>query len=81
MDTRGGEQMKNLLKEIGRIILAGGVSYLLTEGVISILLDLIGVKLDPSAKLLLIGTLTAVLKAVDRQLHESGVLEKGLARF
>lgn len=71
--------MKNGLKETGRVVLAAVVSSLLMEGVLNLLLA--GVKVDPTLKLALIAGLTAVLKGIDRQLHESGVAKKGLSRF
>ena len=79
--------MLNLLKEVGRIILLAVVSWLLTEGVLDVVLNAFGVDLSPEIKLAIIGISTTVLKGIDRQLHELGKefgsdsLVKGLTRF
>ena len=80
------------LLEGGRVVLLAVVSYLLTEGVLATTLDLIfGVRLDATAKALLTGLVTTVLRSVDKYLHEAskteqkpneGLLgEKGLTGF
>lgn len=78
-------QINNLIawgKEFGRVVLLGAVSYLLTAGVLTTLVSILfGVKLDTQIQVVIVGLLTSVLKGVDRQLHDSGVAEKGLTRF
>ena len=70
------------LKEIGRVILLAVVSYLSTEVVVNQLLDLVGKgQLDSMSKLVLSGLILSILRAFDKQLHDSGVAEKGLTRF
>ncbi|MCK9371062.1 hypothetical protein M0R04_14215 [Candidatus Dojkabacteria bacterium] len=70
------------IKETGRVVVLGAISYLLTEGVLVGLVDIIfGVKLDVASKLFIVGLVTSVLKGVDRQLHDSGLAEKGITRF
>ena len=72
----------DFIKELLRVVLIAVVSYLLTEGVITALLDLVvGIQLDPTQRLILVGLITTVVKAIDRHLHESGMAEKGLTRF
>lgn len=73
--------LENILREYLRIILAAGVSWLLTEGAIALVLQWFGIVLDPAAKVLIVTVLTGVLKSIDRELHNSGVADKGLARF
>lgn len=78
-----------LVKEIGRIILLAVVSFLLTDVVITQLVDLatVNYSLSPELRLMIIGLLTTILKAVDKQIHTSsnkntGFLgEKGLTGF
>lgn len=75
-------ELGKTIKEFLRVSLIAIVSYALTEGVIAGVLDAtIGVRLDASAKVILVGFITALVKAVDRELHDSGVAEKGIIRF
>lgn len=78
-------QIENLIgwgKELGRVVVLGALSYLLTAGVLSNLLNIVfGAHLDVSVQLIIAGILASALKALDRQLHDSGVAEKGLVRF
>ncbi len=76
------------LKEGGRVVLLAAVSYLLSEGVLDIIVDYIfGVKLDTALKVQIAGIVTIVLRAIDKYLHEKGVnnddpnLKAGLTRF
>lgn len=70
------------LKELGRTLLIGAVSYLLTDNVItSIISYYFGAKLDTFTIALITTALTGTLRAIDRYLHESGIAEKGLTRF
>lgn len=70
------------LKEVGRVVLLAVISYLSTEVVVNQLLDLVGQgKLDSMSKLVLSGLILSVLRAFDKQLHDSGIAEKGLTRF
>lgn len=72
----------NFLKEIGRVVLLAVVSYLSTEVVVGQVLDIaFGIRLDPATKIVITGLLLSVLKALDRELHNSGIAEKGLTRF
>lgn len=81
----------NLIKallESARVILFACVSWLATEGVLGILVDVyLGVLIDPSIKILVAGFLLSIVKAVDKYLHEAsnkgtGFLgEKGLSNF
>lgn len=64
------------LKEGGRVVLLGLVAYLLTEGVVNQLLDVVfGMKLDNGTKVMVSGFLTSLLKALDKWLHETAKLE------
>ena len=58
------------LKEGGRIILLGVVSWLITDGV-DLLLQTVGGKLDPSTKVIISGLLISALKSLDKWLHET----------
>lgn len=75
------------LKEMARLTLAATVSFLLTEGVLQILLSLIDVDLSPTVSVALITSLTLVLKGLDKYFHIEGKNEddedmaKGLSRF
>ena len=74
-------------KELGRIVAISIVSYLLTEGVVGGLLGVVGLRLTPEMKLVIVGVLLSVLKAVDKWLHELGKstgndsMSRGLTRF
>lgn len=82
MGIKINENLIDWAKEFGRVVVLGAVSYLLTEGVLTGLLDIIfGVKLDISVRLFIVGLVTSILKGIDRQLHDSGVAEKGIVRF
>lgn len=85
------DPIKEGLKEGGRIILLGVVSWFITDGV-DLLLQTVGGKLDPSTKIIISGLLTTALKSLDKLLHEVGKaseeetgkaskLTAGLARF
>jgi hypothetical protein len=75
------ETLKQSLLEGGRLLVSAVVSYLLTEGVTTFIIDrFFGVRLDPAFKLQVIAAATIILKAVDRALHET-TSEKGLLRF
>lgn len=78
-------QIDNLIgwaKELGRVVVLGVVSYLLTAGVLASLVSILfGTHLDASVIVIVTGLLTSVLKGLDRQLHDSGVAEKGIVRF
>lgn len=87
---KGGENMSqvqisnliNWFKEFCRVIVLAIIAYLLTEGVLGNLLDIVfGLKLDTATKLFMVGLVTSVLKGIDRQLHDSGIAEKGITRF
>lgn len=76
------------LKDGFRTILATVVAYLLTEGVIALLIEwFAGKELSTEYKLVITGLITAVLKGIDKWVHKVGVeenndtLKKGLARF
>lgn len=77
-------------KEVGRLIFITIVSYLLTEGVIALLVDTItGTRLDPMVKIQIVTFATFLIKAIDKWLHEKGKEEgkdgwlgtKGLTGF
>ncbi len=60
------------LKEGGRVVLLGLVGYLLSEGVLDLILTaLFGVSLSPEIKILIAGFITAMLKSVDKWLHKT----------
>lgn len=75
------------IKESGRILLIGLVTYLLSEGVVMLLVSQWGVFVNHPTQLVIVGLITAELKALDRHLHEKGAsegkpsMEKGLVRF
>lgn len=70
------------LKELGRLLLISGVSYLLTEGLITSFVEyFFGTRLDAFAKVQITAIITFIAKTIDKYLHESGVAEKGLTRF
>jgi hypothetical protein len=76
------------IKEPLRYILIAVVSYLLTETVIEqVILLVFGAGIDPATKLMITGLLTALLRGIDKWLHEIGLdkgpdsLIKGLTRF
>ena len=73
----------DFLKEAARIILIGIVSYLLTEGVLTPLVEAVTLNfnVDPLLKTQITMVIGLVLKSLDRWLHESGNAEKGLTRF
>jgi hypothetical protein len=67
---------KEAIKEPLRYVLLSVVSFLLTEGVLNGFLTwLIGTKLDLATVLLITGLLTAILRGVDKFLHETEKLE------
>lgn len=70
----------DFIKEVGRLALLGGVSWILTEGVLA---NLVGqfVVLDEAVKAQIIAFLTLILKSVDRWLHETKIAEQGITRF
>jgi hypothetical protein len=66
-------------KELGRVVLCSVVSYLLTEGVISSLANVVfGERLNPILVLQITGVITYVLKSIDKWLHEQGKLSGNL---
>jgi len=81
------------IKEPLRYLLMAVVSYLLTEGVLNtILIRVFGTQLDATAVALITGLLIAVLRGIDKYLHEVGLIKeeatgltssltKGLTRF
>ena len=58
------------IKEAGRVAIFAVVSYLLTEGVVGQLLEVIKITIDPAMKLVIIGLITSILRAVDKWGHE-----------
>lgn len=82
------EAKKEAFLEGGRVIVLALVSYLLTEGVLTLIVELIfGVRVDATGKAVITGLLTTVLRSIDKYLHElgkpkTGILEeKGLTGF
>lgn len=72
----------SFIKEVGRVLVLALVSFGLTEGLLPVIVDFVlGVKVDPAVRLVIGTGLLAALKAVDRELHERGIAEKGLTRF
>lgn len=76
------------LKEAGRLIVLAVISYILTNGVVDIIVQAIaGEHLTPEIKLQMISYITLVLKAADKFIHEYGkennidTLTKGITRF
>lgn len=73
--------------ELGRVAAMALVSYLLTEGVLGTVLGAFGFHFTPEQKLVIVGLILSVLKAVDKWLHELGKstgsdsLTRGLTRF
>lgn len=60
-----------VLKEIARWGVLGIISFLLTEGVINSIMQLIfGTRLDPQVAALVIGGITSILRKIDEQLHD-----------
>lgn len=63
--------MSETLKEAARLILMGVVSYLLTAGVLDMLLKTyFGTYLSPELLLQISGFVTLVLRTIDKWLHE-----------
>ena len=61
-----------IIKEAVRNAILGGLSYLLTEGVInSLILASIGDKLDMQYVITITAVLAWVLRGVEKQLHEA----------
>ena len=60
------------LKEFGRVLLLGLVSWLLTEGVIGSIVNALGGSLDVTTKSVLVGIITSALKSADKWLHQTG---------
>ena len=82
------DSSKESLKEVGRLMLLGILSYLLTEGVVnSIVAYFVGTRLDAVTISYITGLLTVALRAADKKLHELGkdtgseTLQKGLTQF
>lgn len=79
------------LKELLRIMVLTLVAYLLTEGVLINLVESIsGNRLDPTQKLMFTGVMGALLRGIDKFLHEnkdvniygdSGTKDSGLLPF
>lgn len=79
---RNMDHVIEFLKEIGRVALFSVISYLLTAGVVqAIVTSISGTRLDPGTQLLITGGILAVLRALDKTLHDSGIAPKGLAQF
>lgn len=75
------EVLKESLKEFGRLVLLTAVGYLLSEGVIDLLLNvLLGVNLGPEIKVVLAGFITTALKSLDKWLHETAKNEPAKGR-
>lgn len=82
MNSKQIEMIKQSALEAGRLLVTAIVSYLLTEGVMTFVVDhIIGVHTDAATKLQITTALTIVLKAIDRALHETGVRTTGLTQF
>lgn len=82
------EPIQSAIKEGMRVTGLGVVSYLLTEGAATFVVDAVfGVHVDPSTKLIIAGAITTGLKTVDKWLHEAGKennnksMAKGITRF
>ena len=76
------EHIKESVKEGLRVILLGVVSYLLTEGVVQTLVShFLGMRLDASAQVIVVGLITSILRSIDKWLFESGTMNKGLTQF
>lgn len=82
------ESKQKALLEGARVIVLALVSYLLTEGVVAVIIEYVfGVRLDATVKTVIVGLITTVLKSIDKYLHlesepRTGLLgEKGLTGF
>jgi hypothetical protein len=61
------------LKEGSRVIALAVVSYIITTGVISLLVEaILGAHVDPTTKLYIVGLVTTGLRSIDKWLHEVG---------
>jgi len=76
------------LKEAGRVMLLGTVSWLLTDGILDMILTVIfGTRIDATTKAIIISALFTALRSADKWIHEAGkeVASKnmilGLTRF
>lgn len=80
------ENLKEAIKEPGRLVLLAVVSWLLTEGS-SLIVNRLGGQLSSETKMIVTGLLISTLRGVDAYLHELGKemgnenLTKGLTRF
>lgn len=75
-------QLKEALKELGRLVVLTIVGYLLTLPT-ELVLSFLGLKLTPEQTLVVGGMYSYVLKAIDKYLHEKedkGV-SGGLTKF
>lgn len=69
-------------KEALRVVVLALVSWLLTDGVLnSVLGMLFSAHLDAAQVILVSGLLTSVLRGIDKDLHDSGKMKKGLTQF
>ena len=81
------DSIKEALKEGARVVAIGVVSYLLTEGAVLGLINVTGIQIDQTTKLMVVGFVTTFLRSVDKWLHEEGkdsenkTMSKGLTRF
>jgi hypothetical protein len=76
------------MKELGRLLLITLVSYLLTEGMLDIVINsLFGTRIDAFTKAQVVGIVLFILRTIDKYLHEKGKVEGdpnlqgGLTRF
>lgn len=76
------------MKELARLLLITLVSYLLTEGVLDLVINyLFGTRVDLVMKTQITGIVLFILRALDKYLHEKGKVEGdpnlqgGLTRF
>ena len=80
------ENLKEAIKEPGRLVLLAVVSWLLTEGA-TLIVNRLGGQLSSETKMIVTGLLISTLRGVDAYLHELGKemsnenLTKGLTRF
>jgi len=73
--------IKEGLLEGGRVVLLAIVSYLLTEGVVALLVNqFIGVQVGPEVRIVAVGAVTSVLRGIDKWLHERAGREEGFLK-
>lgn len=71
--NKTGTPVVEALKEMGRYLILGILSWLLTGG-LEILLSFFQAVLSPEIRALLIPVLTIALRGIDKFLHEKGVI-------